>query len=475
MKQYSMVASLDTSKNVQSDFTPRTSSMHRSVSNKRCVLRGRVYTERLWYGYIIDKAFHRDYAKIQYTISYPIKECCTNLLVYYDDQIRQLTQDMTCEQREGILPVDNNQVIPLHTRNRTIGCRVWNDTESEPFYVCVGERIFRSRGTRTWYFALSRCNAKTPLTLNYNFNVTGYYGECEEDPLVKTYIPLSPTQASDGYLALTLGIVAGVAVVVAIFFFGLWLLGQRRISRTKRSSVTSSQATMTQDDIFYVNPSLSDRVEHHDYSQGSSENYYEVIPEGRNYESVNHHLLSSGSNVVHHPLLQAHPHLAHHIHHSLATHPRFLHFRAGQQLNHLGDSAFHRPQQRSSTIPGTFLGDYPPPPYQPPRLLGESRHHTLHHAGNHNHMLGLHPTNHQRSLVFTSGSNRSTFTSLFSPVQAPDPAPVPGLGYDLFNKTANENCNNTVNSKDDSSMSTALIHNTDIVVVGETTAWTINQ
>ena len=253
----------------------------------QCVRKGRVYTERLWYGYLIDKAFHRDYAKIQYTISYPVKECCTNLLIYYDDQIKQLTQYMTCEEREQVLPSNNNQIIPLHTLNRTAGCRVWNETE-EPYYVCVGERIFRSSGPRTWYFALSRCHARTSLTFNYAFNVSGYYGDCEEDPLVRTYIPPSPKEESNVYVSLALGIVAGVAAISAVVFFVLWVIARRRAANSKGSSVTSSQATMTQDDIFYVNPSLSDREQaEYGTSQASSENYYEVIPERRSYESIN--------------------------------------------------------------------------------------------------------------------------------------------------------------------------------------------
>ena len=117
----------------------------------QCVLKGRVYTERLWYGYLIDKAFHRDYAKIQYTISYPVKECCTNLLIYYDDQIRQLTGDMSCEEREKVLPSNNNQIIPLHTLNRTVGCRVLERDGRAVLRLCRGTDLpvqrVRGRGT----------------------------------------------------------------------------------------------------------------------------------------------------------------------------------------------------------------------------------------------------------------------------------------------------------------------------------------
>ena len=69
-------------------------------------------------------------------------------------------------------------------------------------------------------------------------------------------------------------------MIAAAVFFGLWFVGVRNASKGKGSSVTSSQATMTQDDIFYVNPSLSDQGQQ-EYSQSGSENYYEVSDRGQ--------------------------------------------------------------------------------------------------------------------------------------------------------------------------------------------------
>ncbi|KAK6184828.1 hypothetical protein SNE40_007202 [Patella caerulea] len=329
-----------------------------------CTVKGRVYTELKWYGYLVQKPFHRDWAKIQYQITYPVKECCTNLLIYYDDQIRQLKEDMTCKEREKILPADNNQIIPLYKNNRTVGCNIWNET-GEPYYVCLGERIFRSSGPRTWYFALSRCDSMQPLNLNYVFNVSGFYGDCEQDPLGKAVIPPLPAPDQFMYVSLGLGIVAGVALIAAAVFFALWFLGRRR-SKSKGSSVTSSQATMTQDDVFYVNPSLSDQGQT-DYSQTSSENYYEVIPERRSYESINTNNLAAMQGQSHAHALA----LAHHNRHLTSVKD----FRP-----------FHH-QQMSLCV-----DDYPPPPYQPPRMLhGMPKHHTLHHPPHHHPHHGHHP------------------------------------------------------------------------------------
>ena len=119
-------------------------------------------------------------------------------------------------------------------------------------------------------------------------SVPGYYGECEEDPLAPSsgwnsyvgFLDNGPESSNSEdvylYLSIAFGIVAGLALIAAAAFFGLWFKAQRNATKSKGSSVTSSQATMTQDDIFYVNPSLSDQGTGQEYSQSGSENYYEV-------------------------------------------------------------------------------------------------------------------------------------------------------------------------------------------------------
>ncbi|GFO26436.1 transmembrane protein 145 [Plakobranchus ocellatus] len=390
-----------------------------------CTVKGRVYTNRDWYGYLVHKGFQREYAKIQYQITYPMKECCASLLIYYDDQVKQLRSSMTCQERRGILPPDNNQVIPLRGSNDTTsGCSLWNET-GEPFFVCLGERVFRSSIPRTWFFAVSRCDSSAgPLNLNYVFNITGYYGECEDDPLTpssgwNSYVRhLNGDEDSSSmksvylYLSISLGIVAGIALILAAVFFGLWFVGVKSAGKGKGGSVTSSQATMTQDDIFYVNPSLSDRGEHPEYNQtnSGSENYYEVIPERRSYESINAGLSSNSSTLMsangglhlrhirsgggggslnhhhhpmhigmlhhhgHHPQHHLHPngaiagHLSLNQHNPHRPHPLMNGHAPQAQMNNVltgGAGIQHKP----NGLPYVFE-DYPPPPYQPPRVLG---------------------------------------------------------------------------------------------------------
>lgn len=310
-----------------------------------CILRGRIYTSLEWYGYLLQKTFQQNVSRIQYTISYPVSECCANMLIYYDDQMRNLTKDMTCQQREQILPAVANQVIPLNANNGTVGCSVWHEEGKEPMVVCIGERTLKSSAPRTWYVAISRCGSPNQITLNYQFNITGFYGNCEEDPLSSTYVPPKEVEVNNTnmHVAIVMGVIAGIMLIVAVVFIVLYVISRRQNNQKPKTSgsVTSSQATMTQD-IFYVNPSLSDR-EHSDsqYSRSSSENYYEVIPDRRSYESINTQLA--------------------------------LHGHGGRALN-----LASVPRDPRTRIPSYIFEDIPPPPYQPPNLQGQGHHHHAH-------------------------------------------------------------------------------------------------
>lgn len=232
-------------------------------------------------------------------------------------------------------------MIPLNADNGTVGCSKWSEDGKEMIY-CVGERTLKSTAPRTWYVAISRCGSTTPIAMNYMFNISGYYGNCEDDPLSNTRIPVIDNEDSSKNIqvAIVMGVLAGIATIVAVVFIILYILSRRQIKQKPKTngSVTSSQATMTQD-IFYVNPSLSDR-EHSDsqYSRSSSENYYEVIPDRRSYESINTQLA--------------------------------LHGHGGRALNLASISRDHR-----TRIPSYIFEDIPPPPYQPPNLQGHGHAH----------------------------------------------------------------------------------------------------
>lgn len=323
---------------------------------EQCVIKGQVNTRLQWYGYMLQKTFQTNDARVEYQITYPEKECCANLLIYYDDQISQLTESMSCQERVDVLPKDNYQIIPLSTKTATKGCVLYPDSEGTNLVVCTGDRTLHSNGPRTWYFAISRCGASQNqgmLNMNYYFNVTGHYGKCEADPLSKTIYPEFIKSEPDLVVVVVLGVLCGLSTITATVFAVLFFLGRirRKNKKKKGGSVTSSQATMTQD-IFYVNPSLSDR-EHSDsqysHSQSSgSENYYEVIPDRRSYESINTQLAMHGHNV------------------------------RGVSMN-----PNHLREHRTPNIPPYILENYPPPPYQPPSGQQNGGVHHRSHAGGH--------------------------------------------------------------------------------------------
>ena len=113
-----------------------------SVTNE-CIINGTLSTSSDWYGYLFQETLGQNNARLQFQISYPVTQCCANLLLYYGDQMKNVTQNMTCEQKEAVLPQSNNQIMALDDTNFA-GCIVSNDTNNKTMYVCLGERWFRS-------------------------------------------------------------------------------------------------------------------------------------------------------------------------------------------------------------------------------------------------------------------------------------------------------------------------------------------
>ena len=262
---------------------------------------------------------------------------------------------------------------------------------------CVGERTLKSTAPRMWYVALSRCGATGPIAIHYEFNITGYYGDCEEDPLSRTlYPPQEMAGDSSVHLAIGLGVLAGIAIIVAVVFIVLFIVNRRKMTQKPKTSgsVTSSQATMTQD-IFYVNPSLSDRGEHSDsqYSRSSSENYYEVIPDRRSYESINTQLA--------------------------------LHGHGGRAFNL---AAIQRGEHRAPRIPSYIFEDIPPPPYQPPNLQAQGQGHQHQNSGSSGHQSqgsgSGHPLLGTQSPYSGGGLQHLSLQTRFVPISSSGQGPV---------------------------------------------------
>ena len=144
-----------------------------------CVTNGTLSTTDLWHGYLFQHTFHANPSTFKYHISYPASQCCVNLLLYFDDQVNEINNTMTCEQREAILSPENNQIISLQLQNVFGGCETTNNTGVE-MLTCTKEFSFQSIHPRTWHAALSRCNSNNDsLTIEYFFNVTNVVGACD--------------------------------------------------------------------------------------------------------------------------------------------------------------------------------------------------------------------------------------------------------------------------------------------------------
>ena len=149
-----------------------------------CTINATLSTTDLWHGYLFETTFQEDESTFSYQISYPANQCCVNLLIYFWDQIANITDNMTCEQREAIMSSGNNQIISLQPQNRL--CVTTNETGTEQ-YMCVGKQTFRSARPRTWYGAISRCNSNNEtLTIKFFFNITNVVGSCEFETTTQT-------------------------------------------------------------------------------------------------------------------------------------------------------------------------------------------------------------------------------------------------------------------------------------------------
>ena len=142
-----------------------------------CITNGTLSTTDLWHGYLFEHTLHENHSILSYQISYPASQCCAKILLYHDDQIANITQNMNCEQREAILSPSNNQIIYLE--HHYLGCEITVTGIDQ--YMCIGERYFQSSKPRTWYAAVSRCDSNNDtLTMEYFFNMTNVVGSCDE-------------------------------------------------------------------------------------------------------------------------------------------------------------------------------------------------------------------------------------------------------------------------------------------------------
>ncbi|KAK4036312.1 hypothetical protein OUZ56_028373 [Daphnia magna] len=106
--------------------------------------------------------------RFSYDVEYDIDYAVQKLLLYYDTPNQwPLAYDQTksCEERESLLKIENNQIINLTSNSRSAECQIIRLDPDKAKYRCVGNRTFRSSRERWWFIAVSNC--PSPRVDNY--------------------------------------------------------------------------------------------------------------------------------------------------------------------------------------------------------------------------------------------------------------------------------------------------------------------
>ena len=133
-----------------------------------CSYDGELDTNETWYGYIGYVHTESEQGRLEFNISYSADQCCANLILYTDNDTYLLTDEMTCEEKVGILPPENNQQVFLTPADHWSGCQTVDNAAT---LSCIGSRIFRSSRKRVWPIAVSNCE-KGIGQINYHLTVT---------------------------------------------------------------------------------------------------------------------------------------------------------------------------------------------------------------------------------------------------------------------------------------------------------------
>ncbi len=72
----------------------------------------------------------------------------------------------SCEERESLLLIENNQIINLTSASRSAECQVIRLDQDKAKYRCVGNRTFRSSRERWWFIAVSNCPSSKVTSSN---------------------------------------------------------------------------------------------------------------------------------------------------------------------------------------------------------------------------------------------------------------------------------------------------------------------
>ena len=144
-----------------------------------CNVEGTLCTYQTWHGFIGSHLMSRNDSRMEYTFKYLLSSTPVNVLLYFDDQIKELENLTTCSDKEAVMRRENNQIINLTTSNYWSGCKAETDDDNGPIekIICRGRRSFRSIKPRTWSIAVSSCNSSCGIHLEYNLTFINHLDE----------------------------------------------------------------------------------------------------------------------------------------------------------------------------------------------------------------------------------------------------------------------------------------------------------
>ena len=160
-----------------------------------CTYVGHLLTDENWHGFLANITIMSP-GRMTFEFTYPADKCCMNILFYTEDQLAEISNHMTCWQKEYLLLPGNDQILRLTPRFTWSGCHITYPNRV-PHYDCVGGRSFASQKATsrptTWYLAVSNCAGISGLDLEYRMRVYGHLGDCKPGyRVLTTTAPTTP-------------------------------------------------------------------------------------------------------------------------------------------------------------------------------------------------------------------------------------------------------------------------------------------
>ncbi|XP_077985454.1 transmembrane protein 145-like isoform X2 [Glandiceps talaboti] len=169
------------------------------------VIQGTLNTKEDW-EFLARFCFLSDIGRLRFHFEYPVTYEVENILLYYDepDQWEAVYKtDTDCSEKEGVLKIENNQIINLTDKFPWSGCakkniqqddELYEYSDNGEIYDCKGGRSFKSVRERWWYIAVSNCLTDKGLILRHDMSLTNgetYWTEqfsCDEFYILQTNI-----------------------------------------------------------------------------------------------------------------------------------------------------------------------------------------------------------------------------------------------------------------------------------------------